>query len=88
MATVTMKRNLDFVGRCLALASDRLNLPMQHIGLDYDEEADVLYISLRRPQRATKTIEMDDDILVRKDGGKIVGVTMLNASSRRSSGRH
>lgn len=50
--------------------------------LDYDEEADVLYMSFRRPQRATKTVELGDDILVRKNGRTIVGVTMLNASTR------
>jgi hypothetical protein len=32
--------------------------------LDYDEEADVLYISLKRPQRATKTVEVDKDNLL------------------------
>jgi uncharacterized protein YuzE len=45
-------------------------------------EADVLYLSFRKPQRATKTIETDDDILIRKDNNMIVGITILNASSR------
>jgi len=52
------------------------------VWLDYDKEADVLYMSFRKPQRATKTIEMGDDILIRKDGRDIVGLTILNASSR------
>ena len=60
-----------------------LKLPTQHVWLDYDEEADVLYISFRKPQRATRTIEINDDILVRKDRARIVGLTILNASSRR-----
>ena len=46
------------------MASDMLKLPAQHIWLDYDKEADVLYMSFRKPQRAVKTIEMDNDILV------------------------
>jgi len=50
--------------------------------MDYDKEADVLYVSFRRPHRATKTIETDNDILVRKDGKDVVGLTILNASSR------
>ncbi len=50
--------------------------------IDYDKEADVLYLSFRKPQRATKTIEADDDILIRKDGNTIVGITILNASAR------
>ncbi|MBI1746985.1 MAG: DUF2283 domain-containing protein [Acidobacteria bacterium] len=64
------------------MATDMLKLPTQHVWLDYDKEADVLYMSFRRPQRATKTIETDDDVLIRKDGRNIVGLTILNVSSR------
>ena len=39
-------------------------------------------MSFRRPQRATKTVELDSDILVRTDGSEVVGVTVLNASTR------
>jgi uncharacterized protein YuzE len=60
-------------------------LPTHSVWVDFDEEADVLYLSFRKPQHATKTIEMDDDILVRKDGRKVVGVTILNASHRRGT---
>lgn len=81
MATVTTKRTEDFIGRCVEMASDMLKLPTHQVWLDYDKEADVLYMSFRKPQRATKTIETDD-ILIRKDGKEIVGLTILNASSR------
>jgi uncharacterized protein YuzE len=37
---------------------------------------------LRKPQRPTQTIELEDDILLRKDGSKVVGMTILNASAR------
>ena len=76
----TLKKE-DFVKTCLTLASDIVKLPLDHIWIDHDKEADVLYLSFRKPQRATKTIETDD-ILIRKDGHKIVGITILNASSR------
>jgi len=82
MATVATKRTVDFVSNCAALATKILKLPAQHVWLDYDKEADVLYMSFRKPQRATETIEMGDDILTRKDGREIVGITILNASSR------
>jgi uncharacterized protein YuzE len=59
-----------------------LNLPAKHVWLDYDKEADVLYMGFRKPQRARKTVEFDDGILVRKDGKEMVGLTILNASSR------
>ena len=82
MATMTMKNTEHFIGKCAAMASDMVKLPIQHVWLDYDKEADVLYVSFRRPQRATKTIETDDDILVRKDGKDVVGLTIFNASTR------
>lgn len=82
MATVTIKRTADFISNCVAVATDMLKLPTQHVWLDYDKEADVLYMSFRKPQQATTTIETDDDILIRKDGKNIVGLTILNASSR------
>jgi len=50
--------------------------------VDYDQEADVLYLSFRKPQRAKKTVEMDDDVLVRTDDDQIVGITIMNASSK------
>ena len=82
MATVATKRTVDFVSNCVVVATDMLKLSTQHVWLDYDKEADVLYMSFRKPQRATTTVETDDDILIRKDGKNIVGLTILNASSR------
>ena len=64
------------------MVSKLVKLSLEHVWIDYDKEADVLYLSFRKPQRATKTIETDDDILLRKDGNKIVGITILNATSR------
>lgn len=55
---------------------------VERIWIDYDKEADVLYLSFRRPQRAKETVETDDDILIRKDGKEIVGITILHASTR------
>ena len=57
-------------------------LPVQHVWIDYDKEADVLYLSFRKPQNAKKTIEIDSDTLVRTDGDEIVGITIMNASTR------
>lgn len=77
----TRLKTETFIKNCLAIASDIVKLPFEHLWIDYDREADVLYLSFRRPQRATKTIETDD-ILIRKDDNKIVGITILNASSK------
>jgi len=48
--------------------------------VDYDKEADVLYISFERPQKADDTEVTDDGILLRYRRGKLVGITVLNAS--------
>ncbi len=82
MASVAAKKTADFVSNCVALATKIVELPAQHVWLDYDKEADVLYMSFRKPQRATETLELEDDILIRKDGKDIVGLTILNAGSR------
>lgn len=73
-------KEADLIKCCLSLASGIVKLPLDHMWIDYDKEADVLYLSFRKPQRATKTIETDD-VLIRKDRNRI-GITILNASSR------
>lgn len=50
---------------------------------DYDKEADTLYVSFVKPQQATDTEFFNDDILIRKRGEEIVGVTVMHASSFR-----
>lgn len=57
-----------------------LSKKKKSIVFDYDEPADVLYISFVKPQQATDTEIISDDILVRKRKDKIVGVTILHAS--------
>lgn len=47
----------------------------------YDREADVLYLSVGRPQRA-KTIEMSEDFILRlhPKTGEVVGMTIIDFS--------
>ena len=67
----------------LALAQQISKLPATNLWLDYDTEADVLYISLDYPRNATNTIEHDDGgILLCYRGKKLVGVDVLNACTR------
>jgi uncharacterized protein YuzE len=87
MATTITQKTESFVKRCLTMADDMVKLSARQVWIDYDEEADVLYMSFRKPQRATKTIEADEDVLIRKEGREIVGITVMNASTRgRSKG--
>lgn len=48
--------------------------------IDYDKEADVLYISFGKPQKADDSYQEENGIIRRKKGNKIVGLTILNAS--------
>lgn len=48
--------------------------------VDYDREADVMYISFGRPQKADDSIQGADDIISRKKSGKIIGLTILRVS--------
>jgi uncharacterized protein YuzE len=54
----------------------------KHIWFDFDEEADVLYISLERPQNATDTDILEDGVFLRLRGKKIVGITITNLSKK------
>jgi uncharacterized protein YuzE len=57
-----------------------LEFPVKKFHVDYDKEADVLYISFERPQKATDTEVTDEGILLRFRDDKLVGITVLNAS--------
>ena len=48
---------------------------------DYDEEADVLYVTFERAE-ATDSDLTDDDIVLRYRDGAIIGLTVLHASTR------
>lgn len=51
--------------------------------LAYDQEADVLYLSVGEPRPAISR-EIGDDVLLRVDPhtGEVVGLTVLNLSTR------
>ena len=55
---------------------------MEKMRFFYDEEGDVLDISIGMPKKA-KSEEIGNDIIIRKDSkGKIVGFTILNFEKR------
>jgi len=78
----TVSFNKETIDSYLDLSSKLAKLHVGQVWADYDRDADVLYLSFRKPQRAKKTVEMDDDVLIRTDDDEIVGMTILNASSR------
>jgi uncharacterized protein YuzE len=83
MATLKKKDKRRAVTGALALAQQIGRFPASKLWLDYDAEADVLYISLKRPQKATETIDLDEEgILLRYRDSELVGMTVLDASKR------
>lgn len=58
------------------------NSPRQYLWSSYDQEADTLYISFKKPSRATDSELTDDDVIIRYEGDDIVGLTILHASRR------
>ncbi len=60
-----------------------IKLPVDKMWIDYDKEADVLYINFRRPQKATDSEMLKNGILLRYKGERLVGITILEASKRK-----
>jgi uncharacterized protein YuzE len=83
MATLRQKRPRKAVAGALALAQQIANFPAKELWLNHDAEADVLFISLKHPQKATDTVELEDGgMLLRYRGKELVGITVLDASKR------
>ena len=66
----------------LSVIGGLIKIPARRFWVDYDEEADVLYLSCRKPQRASESELGDDGIIVRTKGKEVVGLTILDASTR------
>ena len=58
-------------------------LPSDHMWIDYDKDADVLYVSFAKPQRATDSVLQDDNVLLRYRGNKLVGITIIGTNTWR-----
>ena len=63
----------------LESAASFLKLGAKKLWLDYDEEADVLYLSFRRRQKATDS-RIEGDLIYHYRDEELVGVTILYAS--------
>jgi uncharacterized protein YuzE len=79
MATAEIEKTLKEVNE---LVSHFIKMPETKMWIDYDKEADVLYISFKRPQHATDSEMLENGILLRYKGEELVGITVLNASKR------
>lgn len=67
--------NMEFVAQIV-------QLPYTQLWIDYDEEADVLYVSFRKPQCADDSIMEEDGNIYHYRGEELVGITLMNAKKR------
>lgn len=73
----------EVVQDLLAAVPHLVRLTSHKLWVDYDSEADVLYLSLQRPQRATDNRYVDDEgVILSYRGKELVGITVLDASKR------
>jgi len=56
--------------------------PHRDLWSSYDAEADVLNVNFKKPSHADDSELTDDDVIVRYEGGEVVGLTILHASQR------
>ena len=55
-----------------------LKMPSNRIWVDYDEDADVLYISFQKPQHADDS-ELKNNVIYHYRGKDLVGITVVGA---------
>lgn len=79
MATAEINKTLKEITE---IVSHIIKLPETKMWLDYDKEADVLYINFKRPQKATDSEMVENGVLLRYKGNDLVGITILDASKR------
>ena len=53
-----------------------------HLWIDYDAEADALYMNFQKPQRATESELLENGVILRYRGDKLVGLVIFDASKR------
>ena len=70
------------VSAYLDLVPAVLRSPNRSFSSSYDAEADVLYIEFKKGAHATDSELTDDDVIIRYEDGKVVGLTVLHASTR------
>jgi uncharacterized protein YuzE len=73
---------LKSLNEYLDLAPAAQHTPNGRLQASYDEKADVLYVHFDRSVPATDNEITDDDIILRYDGERVVGITVLHASER------
>jgi uncharacterized protein YuzE len=70
------------ISHLLKAVSHLVKLPKTHMWMDYDTEADVLYVHFEEKPDSTHSEMRENGIIFDYRGGRLVGVTVLEASRR------
>ena len=73
---------MDKIAPIVGIAQHIVKGDHPQMWLDYDREADVLYICFQKPMQADDSIIDQDDIVSHYQRKKLVGLTILHASKR------
>lgn len=74
------------IANYLKLAPAMVSAPHGYLWSSFDAEADVLYINFKKPSLATDSELTENDVILRYDGGELIGLTILNVSKRKDLG--
>ena len=80
---VDVAHSKQFVKEVFGAMPHLKRLPSNHMWIDYDKDADVLYVSFEKPQRATNSVLQDDNVLLRYRGKKLAGITIIGTKTWR-----
>ncbi len=76
MAIADLKKVINIIPQLL-------DIPYKNMWYTYDEKADVLYLNFKKPSHADDSVLTEDAIMIRYEEGKVVGMTIINASKRK-----
>ncbi len=54
----------------------------KNVWSSYDKDADILYMNFKKPNHADHSEMTEDEIIIRYEKGEIIGLTIINASTR------
>ena len=61
---------------------EKVAISLEKVDFDYDEEADVLYISFGKPREAKDSVEVEDGVVYRLADNEVVGITITDFKAR------
>jgi uncharacterized protein YuzE len=72
----------ETIAYLLKATANLVKLPRTQMWLDYDREADVLYLHFEEKPASTHSEMRDDGVIFDYQGNRLVGLTILEASKR------